>query len=249
MSVSDFAFTAIAALVIGLLIGSIGIGGVLLAPWLSQVIGLPVRDAIVISSFAFIGTGIAAIVISVRSLRDANSIDWRLVLATMPGALAGAWALSVIPGRMALALLAVLTIAVGLRVLFVRAAQGQDAAPAKSVPGAPIGALTGFASALTGTGGPMVLTPILAWRGVPLLSAIVLGQLVQLPIALTATAGNLYVGSVDSGAGIVIGLMLIPGAFFGRHVARSLPLVVLTRIVGVTLLAAGVGFAVKALGS
>ena len=33
-------------------------------------------------------------------------------------------------------------------------------------------------------------TPILLWRGIPLLAAIVLGQIVQLPIALAATVGN-----------------------------------------------------------
>ena len=120
MSVADLALTAMAALVIGLLIGTIGIGGVLLTPWLNQVIGLPVRDAIMISSFAFIGTGIAALVVSARSLRGGAGVDWRLVGATLPGALLGAWALSVIPGRIALALLALLTIVVGLRVLFVR---------------------------------------------------------------------------------------------------------------------------------
>ena len=60
MNFADLAITVFAALVIGGLIGAIGIGGVLLTPWLTHVIGLPVRDAIVISSFAFIGTGVAA---------------------------------------------------------------------------------------------------------------------------------------------------------------------------------------------
>lgn len=248
MSVADLAFTAFAALVIGLLIGTIGIGGVLLTPWLTQVIGLPVRDAIMISSFAFIGTGIAALIVSARSLRGAANFDWRLVGATVPGALAGAWALSVIPGRIALALLALLTMVVGFRVLFVGAAHRHDPVPAKSAPGLPIGVLTGFASALTGTGGPMVLTPILLWRGVPILTAILLGQVVQLPIALTASAGNVYLGNVDIGAGIAIGLMLVPGAFLGRRVAQALPLAALSRIVGVTLMAAGASFALKALG-
>lgn len=248
MSVADLAFTVVAALVIGFFIGAIGIGGVLLTPWLTQIVGLPVRDAIIISSFAFIGTGIAALIVSARSLREAGNFDWRLVGATVPGALAGAWALSVIPGRLALSLLALLTMVAGIRVLFVGPTRSDGPAPARSAPGLPIGALTGFASALTGTGGPMVLTPILLWRGVPILTAVLLGQLVQLPIALTATAGNLYMGNVDVGAGIGIGLMLVPGAFLGRRVAQSLPLVALSRIVAVTLVAAGVSFGLKAMG-
>lgn len=248
MSAVDLALTAVAALVIGLLIGTIGIGGVLLAPWLTQIIGLPVHDAIMISSFAFMGTGVAALIVSMRSLREPEVIDWRLVGATIPGALLGAWALSVIPGGASLAMLALLAVAVGLRTLSVRPAQARDPAPARSTPAIPIGALSGFASALTGTGGPIVLTPILLWRGVPMLRAIMLGQVVQLPIALTATAGNLYHGGLDLRAGAAIGLMLIPGALLGRRVARALPLVALSRIVGVTLIAAGVGFGVRMLG-
>lgn len=249
MSVVELAATAIAALVIGLLIGTIGIGGVLLTPWLTQIVGLPVRDAIMISSFAFLGTGIAALVVSARSVQASANMDWRLVGATVPGALAGAWALSVIPGRIALGLLAVLTMWVGFRVLFAGARGGTRPELVKPVSaGLPVGALTGFASALTGTGGPMVLTPILLWQGVPVLTAILLGQVVQLPIALTATAGNLYLGGLDVGAGTAIGLLLLPGAFCGPRVAQALPLVALTRVVAVTLLAAGISFAYKAMG-
>lgn len=246
MGVADLALTAFAALVIGALIGAIGIGGVLLTPWLTHVIGLPVRDAIVISSFAFIGTGAAALVISLRSLRSAPSVNWPLILATAPGALVGAWALAIIPGKLALVLLAALTIAVGTRSLLGRSAGRPDQQDPASVPGMPLGGLTGFASALTGTGGPMVLVPIMVWQGTPVRDAILLGQAVQLPIALTATAGNLYLGGVDVAAGTAIGLMLVPGAFLGQRLAGFLPLMVLTRLVGITLVAAGVSFALKA---
>ena len=40
--------------------------------------------------------------------------------------------------------------------------------------------------------------------------------------------------------------MLIPGALLGGRVAQALPLVALGRIVGVTLIAAGISFAIKA---
>lgn len=248
MALSDLAITVFAALLIGVLIGSIGIGGVLLSPWLTQVIGLPVRDAIVICSFAFIGTGAAALVISLRSMRGAPGSTAPLVLATGAGSLAGAWALSLISGRLALALLAALTIIVGARSLFGGSAAVPTAASSNQVPGMPVGVVTGFASALTGTGGPMVLVPILVWQGAPIRDAILLGQAVQLPIALAATAGNLYLGGVDVVAGAAIGLMLVPGVFLGNRIAGLLPLATLTRLVGVTLIAAGVGFAVKAAG-
>jgi uncharacterized membrane protein YfcA len=246
MSLADLALSALAALVIGALIGTIGIGGVLLTPWLTHVIGLPVRDAIMISSLAFIGTGAAALLISLRSFRSSPRVDWPLILATAPGALLGAWALSVIPGQIALVLLAGLTIAVGARSLLGRSAARPDRGEPASASGSAVGGLTGFASALTGTGGPMVLVPILVWQGAPMRQAILLGQAVQLPIALTASAGNLYLGGVDVAAGAAIGLMLVPGAFVGHRLAGILPLAVLTRLVGITLVAAGISFAVKA---
>lgn len=246
MGVDELALTATAALAIGALIGAIGIGGVLLTPWLTQVIGLPVREAIVISSFAFIGTGAAALIIALRTVRGAGPINWSLILATAPGALLGAWALAIIPGRLALAMLACLTIAVGSKALFRGGAGNERQAPRAPVPGIPVGGFAGFASALTGTGGPMVLMPILLWRGLPLREAILLGQAVQLPIAALATAGNLYIGGVDVAAGGAIGLMLVPGAFLGHRLAGVLPLSALTRLVGLTLIAAGLSFAIKA---
>ena len=164
MGFADLAITVFAALLIGGLIGAIGIGGVLLTPWLTHVIGLPVRDAIVISSFAFIGTGVAALIISLRSMGGAPPVNWPLVVATAPGALAGAWALAIIPGELALALLAVLTIGIGLKSLLGREPRARrPASSSDRDPGVPVGAFTGVGSALTGTGGPMVMMPILLW--------------------------------------------------------------------------------------
>ena len=57
----------------------------------------------------------------------------------------------------------------------------------------------------------MVLVPVLLWRGVPILPAIALGQIVQLPIAVTATAGNLAMGTVDLRTAALIGAMMVPG--------------------------------------
>jgi uncharacterized membrane protein YfcA len=246
MGFGELALTATAALVIGALIGAIGIGGVLLTPWLTHVIGLPVREAIVISSLAFIGTGAAALIIALRTRAGKAPVNWSLIFATAPGALFGAWALAIIPGRLALVLLAMLTITVGTRALLRHQPRHRHAIPSAAAPGIAVGGLTGFASAMTGTGGPMVLVPLLLWKGVAMREAILLGQAVQLPIAALATAGNLYLGGVDVVAGAAIALMLVPGAFLGHRLAGVLPLGALTRLVGLTLIAAGLSFAIKA---
>jgi uncharacterized membrane protein YfcA len=158
----------------------------------------------------------------------------------------GAWALDAIPQRLALAVLAALTIVVGSRAWLPRGTERPEREAPASAPGLPIGALTGFASALTGTGGPLVLVPILAWRGTPMREAILLGQAVQLPIAVTASLGNLYLGGVDLAAGTTIGLLLVPAAFLGHRLAGFLPLAALVRLVGTLLIAAGISFALKA---
>jgi uncharacterized membrane protein YfcA len=240
-----------AALVIGALIGSIGIGGILLSPWLIGVVGLDVRAAITISSASFIATGLAALVMFARIERADLARGWPLILATLPGAFVGAVALGFAPKRLSLAVLATLLIATGLRVLAGRTRAAQSRTPtAMTSTGADcaVGAIGGFVSALTGTGGPMVLVPIQLWRGVPLLAAVAIGQIVQLPIAAMATAGNVMSGGVDLVAAAAIGVVLVPGVVAGRRLAAIVPLALLTRVVAVLLVALGVWFALEAAG-
>lgn len=237
--------TLVAALVIGALIGSIGIGGILLAPWLIGVVGLDVRDAITISTASFVATGLGALVVFARGERGALARAWPLIAATVPGAMLGAIALAVAPRRLTLALLAALLIATGARML----AGGpprtrRNGKPSTGVDWA-VGMLSGFLSALTGTGGPMVLVPIQLWRGLPVLAAIAVGQVVQLPIAATATIGNWIGGGVDLVAAALIGAMLVPGVIFGPRLAAAVPIAALTRIVAVLLLCVGGWFVLR----
>jgi uncharacterized protein len=237
--------TLAAALVIGALIGSIGIGGILLSPWLIEVVGLDVRNAITISTASFVATGLAALVVFARGERGTLARAWPLIVATAPGALLGAIALAVAPRRLTLALLAALLIATGVRML----AGGppctrRNGKPSTRVDWA-IGTVSGFLSALTGTGGPMVLVPIQLWRGAPLLAAVAVGQVVQLPIAITATAGNSMSGGVDLVAAALVGAMLVPGVMLGPRLATAVPIAALTRIVAVLLLCVGGWFVVR----
>jgi uncharacterized membrane protein YfcA len=157
----------------------------------------------------------------------------------MPGALAGALVLWAIPDRLAGAVLAVFLVATGVRLALNR---GRAASETTGIPRAielPIGAATGLLSAITGTGGPMVLVPLLAWRGCPLLMAIAVGQLVQLPIASVATIGNTLHGQFDFGLAAIIGLLLAPGVLVGWKAAKAMPVTLITHIVSVVLIATG----------
>lgn len=247
MEPAEIVLTLTAAVFIGCLIGSVGIGGVLLVPWLAGVVGLDVREAVAIAMASYIATGLVAI------LQAGLTQGWRLLLvywplvaATLPGAFAGGLAIAAISERLALATLAAFLVLTGVYTLLRERWQGRKAheKPAGWVSG--VGA--GFASALTGTGGPAVLMPVLLWRGVPLLAAIALGQIVQLPIALAATAGNLASGPFDLWTAALLALGLCPGVVLGRWAATRLPIAFLSRVVAGLLIATGVLLAVRALG-
>lgn len=231
-----------AGLIVGALIGSVGIGGLLLTPYLVQVAGLDVRDAIAVSMTSFIATGLVALILFARG-ELAMRHRWPLILATMPGALLGAVTLAAMPERLAGLLLAAFLLATGLRLSIGRTNGLTATRPPSWISDAPVGAMTGFLSALTGTGGPMVLVPTLVWRGTPLLAAIALGQIVQLPVAAMATLGNHASGGVDLALGTLLGLILVPGVVIGRWFAEAMPLGFLTRMVSVVLVAAGLWMA------
>lgn len=246
MTGAELTISSVAALLIGLLIGSVGIGGVLLVPWLTQAIGLPVRDAVAIAMFSFVATGLAAVWAGARSPRDPATTYWPMIVATAPGSLLGAVAIALVPERAALAVLAIAVSLAGARLLRPGTARRDAQRDRESPPGWGAGAIAGFASSLTGTGGAMVLTPMLLWRGVPVLSAILLGQIVQLPIAATATLGHALGHGVDWVAGAALGAMQVPGVLAGRRLAEGLPVTTITRLLGLVLLAAGAGLAAKA---
>jgi uncharacterized membrane protein YfcA len=235
-----------AAILIGGLIGSVGIGGVLLVPFLTTVIGMNVRESIAIAMASYIATGLVAIVQS-RATGDWGQIRRyeALILATLPGAFLGGLAIAVIPDRIALFILAVFLVATGASSLLRRWLPARKSSGAE--PGWPLGLFAGFASALSGTGGPAVLMPILIWRGVPLLLAILLGQVVQLPIALAATAGNVASGPFNLWIAVLVAVGMAPGVVGGRWGATRLPVVLLGRIVEILLVATGLLMAVRAL--
>ena len=67
-----------------------------------------------------------------------------------------------------------------------------------------IGFITGFGSAITGTGGPLILVPLIIFLGLPVLTAIGLSQAIQLPIAAFASAGNWMSGNLNFELALVI---------------------------------------------
>jgi len=224
-----------AALPAGFLIGAFAIGCVLLAPALSALAGTPVHDAVALSLAGFVVTGVAAVVMQSRASLRAG---WWILASAAPGAAMGATALQYLPGPVVSLLIAVCVQAAGLRIVWGRTiASGGDTPTAAR--GAAIGAATGAGSALTGTGGALILMPILLRLGVDIRTTIALGQAIQLPIALAATIANAGFGRLDAWNAIVVGAALLAGMAIGTAAADRLAARDLRRWVGVLLIGAG----------
>ena len=246
---SGLAFLALGAfgLVVGTLIGCIGIGGVLLVPALTYLGGIKIQVAIAAAMFSYLFTGAIGAAIYARR----RSIHWSmaawLCAGAMPAAFVGAWASNAVPGRLLELSIAILIIFAGINALRQGGSDGQEAQVLNNAPLALIGMVTGGASALTGTGGPLVLVPILIWLKVPVLTAIGLSQVIQLPIAALATGGNLIYGQVNMGLGTVIAGGLTLGAALGAHLAHVLSQRLLRQVVAWVLVAVGLFIVVRLL--
>jgi len=246
------AMTALAAvalgalgLLAGLMIGAVGIGGVVLVPALVYFGGIEIHAAIAAAMLSYVLTGLIGTCVYARE----NSIRWDmagwLCAGAMPGALLGALAVGWASSLLLEILIGLLTAASGIHALLASSASRSAPTPISNRALGIIGTATGFGSALSGTGGPLILVPILIWLEFPVLTAIGLSQAIQLPIALLATAGNFYFGSLDPALGILLAVGLVVGTFAGAKIAHTVPRVALRRAVAIVLVAVGASISVK----
>ena len=235
---------------IGILIGSIGIGGVLLVPTLAYLGGIPIHTAIPACTFSYLITGaVGAFIYANR-----GSINWKpalkVCLGALPGAYLGAFLLPWVPATVLEPGIAGLMLFSGLYSFSSNAGRPGLPSAVRHTPRALplIGFVTGVGSALSGTGGPLLLVPILIWCKVAILTAIGLAQIIQIPIALLATLGNRIHGEVDFQLGLGLSVMLAVGALVGAKTAHIVPAVYLKNIVAVVLIAVGLLMLLKAAG-
>jgi uncharacterized membrane protein YfcA len=174
-----------------------------------------------------------------------KSIRWGLAVwlcvGATPTAFAGAWAVSVVnPGVLKVGL-GLLTLLSGVNSLLMHQKPNElDNSDVSPVTLSGIGAITGLLSSVTGTGGPLVLVPILIAMKLPVLTAVGLSQVIQLPVALAATFGNVLYGDLDLVLAGILAASLTVGSWYGARLAHILPREVLRRIVAVVLVFVGV---------
>nr|WP_296072397.1 sulfite exporter TauE/SafE family protein [uncultured Actinoplanes sp.] len=229
------------ALLAGLFIGAVGVGGVGLPPALTWFAGLDPHTAAGTSSWSFLFTGLAGTLVYARH----RAMPWRLagwltvgvVFAAVPGALVN----GLLPDRVVLVPLGVFVTAAGAYHVLFRVRRPPPGRPTLPPPAAVMtGAVVGFCSARTGTGGPVFLIPVLVALGIPTVTAVAAGQLIQLPLVCFATAGYAVQGSIDVRLGCLIGVIAAAGVVVGARISLRLPERRLQQVASAALLGFGI---------
>jgi len=231
--------TTLIAAIVGILIGAIGIGGVLLVPTLTYLLGLGIHVAIATAMFTYLFSGAVGAIEYARQNSIHWSMAWWLCLGGMPGAYLGAATTWVTPGVILEGVIGFLVLLSGIQALRGPSDTAESVVNLKPMSLMVIGLATGFGSSITGTGGPLVLIPILIWMQVPILTAVGLSQVIQIPIALLATAGNLTFGRIEWLIGMGIATLLVLGVVVGARIAHRISRVVLKRFIAFALLLVG----------
>ena len=119
-----------------------------------------------------------------------------------------------------------------------------DAPASVAAAGGDLVTLTG--SGFTGTGGPVILIPLLILARQPLATTVAAAQIIQLPIALCASAAHAAAGSLDLPLACLIGAVLLGGSLAGQWLGRRLNTRRLQTAVSLMLLGTGLWFAWRA---
>lgn len=223
-------------LLVGTMIGTVGIGGVLLAPALVLLLGIDLPLAMATSVWSFLFTG----VMGMLSYSSKGSIDWTmsgwLVLGILPASLLGARTNVNLPTGVLAGILTVVLLYSAFNTLFRQGTDDGTTTQLASYWLVLIGLLVGFGSALTGTGGAVMLMPIFLLLGVPALHAVGVVQGIQLPLAISASVGFILFGQIDFGLGTTLGVVQAVGVWIGAQIAHQVPATQLRRFAAAALI-------------
>ena len=225
----------------GILIGAVGIGGVILVPLLTFIVGVDIYHSIAASIFSFMISGSVGTILYLRrdpTLWSQVKLVW---IGAVPATLAGSFLLSYFTEEILTLLIAGLTLLSGGREFLVK----------NKLPSVDIfsicdkkliwfACITGLLSALSGTGGPLVLIPLLLWFSAPVTATVALAQAIQLPISIFATIGNSVNGILDLRIAIPIAFGIAIGTFLGSHWIKKVPVNYVKKAIAALLVIVGV---------
>ena len=220
----DTAYLAITVLLVGFVSGCTSVGGVLLVPAIIAWSSLEPRVVIGTTLLAFFFAGLAATFVHHR----AGRIDFRSALPLCLGAVlfgyAGAVAKQYVPVPVLSGLLGAAIVAAGIPALRpIRKGTGiiDRLSPTGQRNGLfLVGACVAFLSGMTGAGGPVLSVPAMLLLGYPAIAAIATARPLQLVVTLSASIGNIMVGSVDYSMALFVGALMVVAMSTGAYCMR-----------------------------
>lgn len=222
------------------IIGLTSIGGMLVVPALVFILGVDVAIAIPATMLGFLPASVLGLVLILRSGSLDHRANTALWIGAIPGALLGALALPHVAVGILYWLMVVIMGISGLRAL----GYGPQTAAGMRLPGsgelAATGLGVGVVSALTGTGGPVTLVPIMMLRGVAPMVVVPIAQSIAIPITALASVGYWTRGNVDPRLTIVLAIGSTIGIVLGMRVRPHVSTAQLTRLIGIVLVASAV---------
>ena len=238
---ADAGLAAVAA-VVGLLIGTVGVGGVLMVSFLALFGGLNIHQAAATSLFTFLFTGILGTWLYQRR----GSIAWRVAAPVCAGALVfgylGAVTAARIDARPLAILVALVIVAAGAYIFVPQRAAARYRAGGgwrEQLLLASVGAASGFGSGISGAGGPLFSVPFMViLRYVPL-TAVATSQVLQIVAAASGSIGNLRHDFIDWHAATLITVFELAGLTIGVRLAHAARALALRRLAGVLCIATG----------
>ena len=219
----------------GLLIGTVGVGGVLMVAFLALFGGLTIHQAAATALATFVLTGVLGTWLYQRR----GSIAWRITAPVCAGAVvfgyAGAALAAVVDPRPLAIIIALLIIAAGLYV-FLPAKPSARPRDGRGWRGqcelAAVGAASGFGSGFSGAGGPLFSVPVMVILGYAPLTAVATSQVLQIIAAVSGSLENLRHGTIDLRIATVVTLFELAGVLAGVRLAHVASPLLLRRLAG-----------------
>lgn len=255
MTAGDVALGVAIGFAAGILSGLFGVGGgIITTPAIQEVMGG--------APYVAVGTPLPVIIPSAivggATYAKAGEVSWRAIrFAAIPGvvgAVAGAWATTLIEPHWLLLVTAVL---IGWQAIRVGFGGTYAMRPRGTTPGwayAILGGLTGLVSGLLGVGGGVIFVPFVTTvLGMPLKRALGTSLVLIAIVAVPGTIVHAALGHIDWAIFLVLAIGVVPGARIGAGVALGTRERTLRLLVGVFLLAVslvyGIAEVVRLLGS
>ncbi len=214
---------------VGLLSSALGLGGgiLMLPAFVTFIATMDPHTAKGTSLFIII---FVALFNAGRHLRDMNHMPWRsvlyLALGSIVGSFLGAWVTSRLPDRLVLVVFILLLILLAFRTFYLKQRVVHESQVRRRLGlSLVIGFVVGIVGGATGTGGGIVLIPLVLVAGIASNSFVVgLSNMVMVFTSLAGSVAHLLAPPVHPGPWIIghINFALVPLVFLGAQVGSEI---------------------------